>query len=229
MLNVKDAPGCKYLYPSFEMKELSEDGQFEGYASVHGNIDRGNDIIAPGAFRKSLAQHRRDKTFPELFFGHDSRNPIGDIEELAEDDTGLKITGRLWVDGAHPDPHALKARRLLRAGRRGSAGFSIGYRTIKAVYDSKTEVRTLKEVELWEVSVVTIPMNPKARATSAKDWTVRQREEALREAGASSSEAKKLANVWQSIAAAGSGGREVHGSDRELADMIRSLERTIRS
>lgn len=179
-----------------EIKSVDElTGIVAGYAAVFGNLDRGNDIIKKGAFKKSLARHKKEGTFPEFFFQHRSDQPCGEIIVLKEDSYGLYMEVKLWVDGDNPDPHALKALRGL-SKENGSAGFSIGYRSMDWSYSKKPEARILKEVDLWEVSFVTIPMNGLARATDVKsdEWTERRVEQVLRDADCPKSLATQIAS-----------------------------------
>ena len=87
----------------FEIKALSEEGEFEGYGSVFGNKDSYDDVVVKGAFAASLRQHAAENTWPALLFGHDVREPIGEWLDLREDSRGLYAKGRLWVDGDAPD------------------------------------------------------------------------------------------------------------------------------
>lgn len=199
-------------------------GEFTGYAAVFGNIDRGGDIIRKGAFRKSLAEHKRNKTFPEFFFGHNSDQPCGEITVLREDDRGLYMEGRLWVDGSNPDPHALKALRGLTK-ENGSAGFSIGYRSMDWGYQKNPDARILKEIQLWEVSFVTIPMNGLARASDVKsdEWTPRRVEQILRDADCPKSLATQIASYGVTGAKSLKDIRRDADTD-SLKDLLESLQ-----
>lgn len=130
--------------------------RLEGYASLFGAPDQGGDIVAPGAYTKSLSADRRVK----MLWQHDPGEPIGIWDEITEDATGLYVKGRLLGDVAR----AREAAALLEAG--AIDGLSIGYRTVRA-QKSDTGQRLLSEVELWEVSLVTFPMLPEARVASA--------------------------------------------------------------
>ncbi|WBU61818.1 HK97 family phage prohead protease [Paracoccus albus] len=128
----------------------------EGYASRFGLPDQGGDIVAPGAFAASLAKlaARGDKV--RMLWQHDPAKPIGVWDEIREDETGLFVRGRL-LEGV---TLAQEAATLIEAG--AIDGLSIGYRTIRAEKDGKG-CRVLREVELWEVSLVTFPMLPEAK------------------------------------------------------------------
>jgi hypothetical protein len=140
----------------FELKEVKEDGSFEGYASVFGVADFYGDIVMAGAFAKTLDEQ---KQFPLLAF-HDPSQPVG-ILEGEEDGIGLKIKG--WLNLAVQRAKELHA--LLKQG--AIKGLSIGFDAIKKEFDK--EIRILKEIRLWEVSLVTFPANPMAQVTAVKN------------------------------------------------------------
>ena len=152
----------KSLSPVKEIKFVDEIGEFEGYASVFNTVDRGSDVILPGAFKSSLQQ--RGAVDIKLLWQHDPKEPIGTITELIEDEHGLYIKGRLLSKDVQ---RASEARALLHAN--ALDGLSIGFHTIKSDTDSKG-IRTLKAVDLWEVSFVTFPMNEQARITAFKSY-----------------------------------------------------------
>lgn len=169
---------------AFEVKkEPDEDGFFEGYASVFDIVDQGMDIVAKGAFAKSIGSGRKVK----MLWQHDKEKVIGVWDELREDERGLYVKGRLLKDVAL----GREAMALMRVGAIDS--MSIGYRTIEAVPEASGRVRKLIEVDLFEVSLVTFPMNEAARVTDVKSLTTeREFERFLRDAGYSRNEAKAL-------------------------------------
>ena len=78
-----------FLEVPFEIKAINdEDGTFEGYGSVFGNIDADGDVIEPGAFSKSLLNHRSSNTQPALLWMHDPYSPVGRYLEVREDSRG---------------------------------------------------------------------------------------------------------------------------------------------
>ena len=143
-----------------DLKAVDADGTFEGYASVFGAEDMAHDVVMPGAFAASLTS--RGAQGVKLLFQHDPAQPIGVWLELAEDTKGLYARGRLM-------PEVARAREVLSLMRAGALdGLSIGFRTVKGVRDGKSGVRRLKEIDLWEISVVTFPMLPEARVETVK-------------------------------------------------------------
>jgi HK97 family phage prohead protease len=171
-------------------------GVFSGYGSVFGNQDSYGDVVERGAFERSLKEHRAKGTFPRLYLHHDPAREAGEWLDLREDDRGLWGEGRLWIDGDHPDPDALKAYRGVKA-KNNRMGLSIGYVPKVWERDEESQVVTLKEIDLWEVSVTPHPANDLARVEAAKQALVlgsaRDLEDLLRQAGLSRDGAKKAA------------------------------------
>lgn len=146
-------------FKNFEIKSVVEDNNemfIEGYGAVFGNVDGGNDIIDKGAFTKTISENRDRIAF---CYQHDIYNPIGKIDEISEDEYGLKI--RVRVSDSEDDIKTKIRENILKE-------MSIGYSTIKSDYNSETDIRHLKELKLWEVSLVTLAMNPLAVITSMK-------------------------------------------------------------
>jgi len=145
------------------LTSLDAEGTFEGYASLFNAEDLARDIIAPGAFRASLA--KRGASGIKMLFQHDPAEPIGVWLDIAEDARGLKVKGRLMLDVA-------RAREVLSLMKAGALeGLSIGFRAEKAARDHRSGVRTLRKIDLWEISVVTFPMQPGATVTAVKSGT----------------------------------------------------------
>jgi len=182
---------------SLDLKAVSEKGVVEGYGSTFGGPpDLGGDIVLPGAFIDSLAEHKRKGTMPLMFFGHKASDlTIGSWTDMAEDGKGLWVQGQLDME----DPYASKIQRKLKQGQ--MRGLSIGYEIKSASPDPKRPgVRMLEKLNLWEVSVVNLPMNPRAAVDTVKSYTASgglpslpEFEEFLREAGFSKSQATAIA------------------------------------
>lgn len=198
---------CEKLFVNWECKGHSAaEGLIEGYGAIFGNIDLGSDEIQAGAFAKSIVDHKHAGTQPAMFFGHDSERPIGEWTEFREDKNGLFMKGRMWINDEAGkfaiDDAKLAFNMLSSKGMRGlSIGYSIkegGAEMVKRKNSDGREqnVRLLKELDLFEVSAVSIPMNPLAQTTSIKglhaQWDKRTLEEGLRNLGMSRSEAQTL-------------------------------------
>jgi len=183
----------KYLERPFELKELEDDGIFSGYGSVFDVVDSDSEVVAKGAFKRSLAAWKKKKRMPALLWQHNSGEPVGVYTEMHEDDIGLFVQGRLAMKTARGS----EAYELLQMG--AISGLSIGYNVVKEEQDSETEITTLKEIDLWEVSLVTFPANDEARVQTVKSVlqagelpTEREMEGFLRDAGFSRAQAKAI-------------------------------------
>ncbi len=151
-LAVKALPGA--------LAPVAADGTFEGYAALFNRVDLGRDLILPGAFARSLAE--RGAGGVRMLFQHDPAEPIGVWLELTEDATGLFVRGRITEEVAR----AREVLALLRAG--ALDGLSIGFRAVEGATDPRSRVRRLARIDLWEISVVTFPMQPEARIGEVK-------------------------------------------------------------
>lgn len=175
---------------SFEAR-ADIDGAVEGYGSVFGVQDSYDDVVMPGAFAASIAAHRAAGTMPAMLWQHDANEPIGVWSEIREDDNGLYMKGRL----ALATGGGSKAYELLKMG--AINGLSIGFMTKSAEWNTETGVREVREIELWEVSLVTFPANTAARVTAVraadigKITTIRQAEAVLRDAAGFSRDAAR--------------------------------------
>lgn len=203
----------------------SEAMTFAGYGARFNNIDSYGDVIAPGAFTKTLKEARSSGNWPAMllqhgsFLGGDDNMPVGVWTEMREDEKGLWVEGRLADTQRGRDAYAL----LKMSPRPAINGMSIGFRATEWTMRSKPEEprRTLKAVDLMEVSLVTFPANGKARVESVKSAddikTIREFEEFLRDVGGFSHAAAK------SIAAGGF--KAADPRDEDDADAIAAMLR----
>lgn len=153
----------EHKFCRFDGDEISVKGLvIEGYASLFGQTDQGNDAVQRGAYGKSLAQLSSVGRRVKMLWQHDPAHPIGVWDDLREDDKGLYVKGRL-LDSVEK---GREAAALIAAG--AIEGLSIGYRT-KRARKTPEGTRILTELELWEVSLVTFPMLPSARVASKSE------------------------------------------------------------
>jgi hypothetical protein len=166
----------------FEVKESEGAMTIEGYGSTFRNTDRGGDIVQRGAFVKSLV-----KRMPKMLWQHDTRKVCGVWTEANEDSKGLYVKGSFVNTTLGRDSY-----ELAKAGAIDT--MSIGYSTNDCEYDQK--VRLIKEAELYEVSLVTFPMNEQAKIIAVKSLpqTVREFEGFLRDAGFNREDATAIAS-----------------------------------
>lgn len=186
----------QYLNVVLDLKALS-DRQFEGYGSTFGNEDLGGDVVVRGAFKRSLAEHKKNGTMPGLFWMHQPDQVAGVWKEMREDEKGLFVKGELADTQLGNEVRTLLQMKAVR-------GLSIGFRTIERDF-SEDGVRLLKELDLWEVSVVSLAMNPMAKIDSVKTRLskageyvpqMKEFEQLLRDAGCS----RKVATFLTSLA-----------------------------
>jgi len=178
-----------------EVKFASDDVAsmtFNGYGAVFGNIDANGDVINKGAFRDTLREARKTKNWPAMLSQHggwgmdaESMTPIGIWTDMEEDEVGLKVEGKLAET-----PRGREIYTLMKmAPRPAINGLSIGYRIKEFSLGTKPDEprRTLKKIDLLEVSPVTFPANLKARVAAVKSIelisTLSQAEDYLRDAG----------------------------------------------
>jgi hypothetical protein len=151
----------EFLKP-IEIKLAANSGEFTGYASTFGNVDLGGDVCAPGCFATTIAEHKAANTMPAMLWGHDPGEPTGVWTDMAEDPRGLKVAGKLTLG----TQRGTEARALAKDG---ALALSIGYGTRDAEYDDGA--RILRDVKLYEISLVGMPMNTQARILSVKSAT----------------------------------------------------------
>jgi HK97 family phage prohead protease len=161
-------------YIQLEFKELTtnDNGYFEGYAAIFGNVDLKGDIIDSKAFDNTLEQFKAEGTLPHLFFQHNPNIVVGEYTDMKIDSKGLKVEGVLWVANNKLGRDAVEsagvARNILKSKAR--KGLSIGFITKDSEWTQKNgnDVRILKEIDLHEVSVVSGPANPQAKVINVK-------------------------------------------------------------
>ncbi len=132
----------------------------EGYASLFGVRDLAGDVIASGAFARTLRQ--RAPGAVKLLYQHAAEEPIGILSEAREDSLGLFIAGEINLE----TQRSAEARALLEQG--ALTGLSIGFNIVTSERDGRSQ-RLITGIDLWEVSLVTFPMLPGASAWLAEE------------------------------------------------------------
>jgi|GEM_PF-2010246 len=188
-----------------------ENGTFEGYGAIFGNLDRDGDVVSRGAFSESLKGR-----MPALLWQHNAKEPIGRFDVVREDKKGLYVKGRLSMEG-----RGREAYELLKMG--ALDGLSIGFVTREASRNAATGTRTITKADLMEISLVTFPANELARVTGVKSTdyqdleTPRDFERMLRAHGFSRSRAK-------AITAKGFGGSRLYGGkELDVAEAVSQI------
>lgn len=185
----------------------SDERIISGYASTY-DLDQGGDIIVKGAFTNTLSSGRSVK----VLWQHKQDAPVGKPRLMREDDQGLYVEAYIAKTARGDEALALAKDGIIDT-------FSIGYSVNESEYKDDG-VRLIKELTLYEFSLVTFPMNEKAIITGVKSADVRNLELILREAGYSRSQAKAIAGAGLSRL------REVDeddSSEKELAELKAAL------
>jgi HK97 family phage prohead protease len=207
-----DSDGGLRLLPAITIKRASQNGELAGYASTfNGDPDAYGDVVAPGAFSRTIAEHQAAKTAPLMLWSHNIDVPIGRWTSMKEDARGLFVEGRINLETTA----GRDAYEHLRAG--DVNGLSIGFRTYPGGRTYNNDgTATLTAVKLFEISVVGLPANAGARVECVK--SIQTRSDliaALRNVGFSRSEAKRVAaGGWAAYAG--------HGEEAEaIVEMLR--------
>lgn len=141
--------------------DVSPNGEFKGHAAAFNNFDRANEAIQPTAFDKYLGSFLEDGF---IAYGHDDKGlPLATVRECYPDEYGLFVHGEFHSTNYAKDAKMVIYERLTRGK---SVKMSIGYRVLDSEMSSKG--RLLKELYLYECSIVNIPCNPMAMVSSVK-------------------------------------------------------------
>ena len=128
----------------------------EGYASTN-DIDRAGDVVSPSVWEKGMENYLKN---PIILAQHDYDDPVGRMVEHKIDSTGLWIKARISA--------AAEIFNLVKDGV--LTAFSIGFRVLDAEYNSAADVFLIKEVELLEISVVSVPCNQNTLFSLSKSF-----------------------------------------------------------
>lgn len=149
--------------------KLTEDGGdilIKGYANTI-TKDRAGDVIPADTWRSSNALSNYMKN-PILLAFHDHKLPIGEVTELNITENGLEVVARV-VKSAPANVYGLIKDGILKA-------FSVGFRILDADYEHEKGIFLIKDLELLELSVVSVPCNQDSifsleKSLSMKDYT----------------------------------------------------------
>jgi HK97 family phage prohead protease len=202
-------------------------GTFSGYGSIFGNVDSYGDVVQKGAFAATLKDWKKRKSMPKMLLQHGSFMgpaedgiPIGIWTRMEEDDTGLLVEGELFALDTQKG-------RYIHEGMQSGAldGLSIGYIPREVAYGKKPEdpARTIKKLDLFEVSVVTFPANSESRVESVKSiedmTTLSDAEAYLRDVGLSRQQARAFVSRVKSLRPCDAEGQSVAGLIQRFAGL----------
>ena len=169
------------LTSTFKSVDPNEDGSvnIKGYASTN-DTDRAGDVINKEAWEKGGLDNFSNN--PIILFNHDYNKPIGRATSLETDEKGLKITANLSKSAG--DVTNLVKEGILRA-------FSVGFRVKDADYMESGDGYLIKDAELFEVSVVSVPANQAATFSVAKSFDTQSEYEEWKKQFVKPTEAKQ--------------------------------------
>ena len=214
----------------FEWKFTSDkQGVFSGYGAIFGNVDSYGDVLEKGAFTTSLKEWEAKGKYPPMLLQHgggflggaDDMLPVGKWTLMEENSKGLKVEGELFALSTERGQYLYEG---LKSGVLD--GLSIGYRAKEFVVGTKPGEprRSLKAVELIELSIVTFPANDKARVGSVKsEFDPREMEAALRDAGLSRNDAVKAVSVLRKSLLRDEGEPEPEQRDAAAEELMQTL------
>jgi HK97 family phage prohead protease len=157
--------GAQSFDERFRVKAVDDSkGLIQAYASKFGNEDSYRDIVVPGAYKRTLSSQRKSKQpwlYPYLF-QHDEKSILGGIQEAQEDDFGLLYEAQCNMETQ------LGREQYSNAKMGILYQSSIGYDVPKGGAEYKDGIRYLKEIRLWEISLVTFAANPEATVVDVK-------------------------------------------------------------
>ena len=156
----------QYKSMEFKLDDVDSQGIIRGYASTFGNIDLVDDIIDKGAFKKTLKENKG--RFP-ILDSHDPSSQIGWNLRAEENEHGLFVEGKIELNVQKGKEKYALAKQAVNIG--APMGLSIGFSIVKSLTDDdRPRVRRIKELKLYEYSIVTFPANPMAQITEAKSY-----------------------------------------------------------
>ena len=177
----------KRFTAELELKNVSEEGAFEGYASVFDVTDHDGDVIVKGAFNNSIQKYADNGKMPKMLWQHNPSIIIGKFTDMKEDERGLYVKGQLITEVEK----GKEAYTLMKEGVLDA--MSVGFNIVNA--KKSAGGRQIDDLDLWEISVVTWGANPDALISSVKSIECkRDFERFLRDSGFTKKDAIAIAS-----------------------------------
>lgn len=149
-----------------EADDLAE-GTIKAYASVFGNIDSYGDVVEKGAFARTISEWKESGDTLPLLWGHNTLDPdfnIGGVKSAVEDDHGLLIEAEFDLD----NPKAAQVYRLCKGRRVRDLSFAFDIAEAGEGKVDDQPVRVLKDLDLFECSIVPYGANPETSIVAVK-------------------------------------------------------------
>lgn len=212
-------------------------GTFSGYGAIFGNVDAYGDVIQRGAFKRTLKEWDAKGKLPKMLLQHGGFSgnaedllPVGKWTSMEENARGLRVEGKLF--GVEKTD---LGRRLYESMKEGELdSMSIGYFVKQMIHGTKPEepARTLLDIELIEVSLVTFPANSRAVITAVKGLTTEQKrdlEEALHDEGLSRKDCRIAVSLFQQSILRDAGDPSLTPRDEVVTDEAQAVLQSLKS
>lgn len=198
-----------YLHSKFTAKALPSDNgenslSIEGYASTN-DIDRQGDVVPASVWERGLQNYVKN---PIILAYHDHTQPIGRMVDHKVDEKGLWI--KATISDAAGNIYKLVKNGILSA-------FSIGFQVKDAEWNSKAEVFMIKDLELHEISVVSVPANQNTLFSLSKHFSTAQEFELFKQQFASED---TIAKELETSQVANSSKKEFNMDPKDLEKML---------
>jgi len=198
-----------FLNSSF-IKSDTTDGEttsitIEGYASTD-DVDRQGDIVPASVWKKGIQNYLKN---PVILAYHNHSEPVGRMVDHRVDSKGLWVKAR--ISSAADEVFNLVKDGILTA-------FSIGFRIVDAEYDAAKELFVVKELELHEISVVSVPANQNTLFSLSKAFDTAEEFKSFKQQFAPESDSAK--GLESSTEASGEIKKEWEMDPKQLEQML---------
>lgn len=177
----------------------------EGYASTN-DADRQGDIVPASVWEKGISNYLKN---PVILAYHDHSEPVGRMVDHRIDGKGLWVKAR--ISAAASEVFDLVKDGVLTA-------FSIGFRIVDAEYNSAAELFVVKELELHEISVVSVPANQNTLFSLSKAFDTAEEFKSFKMQFAPNSESAK--GLESSTEASSEVKKEMEMDPKQLEQML---------
>ena len=197
-----------FINSAFTIKDNSSSAKdsiyIEGYASTN-DIDRAGDVVPVAVWEKGIKNYLKN---PVVLAYHDHNDPVGRVVEHRVDSKGLWVKARI---SSAAEIYNLVKDNVLTA-------FSIGFKVLDASYDAATEVFSIKQLELVEISIVSVPCNQDTLFSLSKSFKDDEEYKLFKTQFASNSESAK--GLESSKVAKSTTSKELEMDPKELQTML---------
>lgn len=215
------------LYKSFDTSvEVKDGGAVRAYASTFDRIpDAVGDIVAAGAFDKTISNWKSSGKPIPLLWGHDTDDPfsnIGAAVDYGTDERGLWFDAEFDAD----NEKAQYVRKLVKEGRVFQCSFAYAVKDAAPVeLEDGRRANELRELDLFEISIVQIPANQNATVEDVKAMDIESKA-GRRNSAKDADELRKLKDLFAQGQSIVNGLLADDETDTEDGEEEREVEKT---